>query len=198
MTLQNNLNDDENALEGDLLGLIIAVLILVIGLALSGTAESAEKDTSLLLAKSCVSEISFRKSPRECFLMWEINGRHAALRGRTIDSQARKYNSYWKIPKKRRKRNWIAGLDRSGDSPALWPLSYDWEKYKGAWMRTVAAADLFLEEWNDGTYNHRCPQADDYGAPGMDIPKTPCSRPTKCYKGRTLQRYWDSRGCKKK
>jgi len=170
----------------------ITIFIIVVSLIIADkVVYGCEKDVALLLAKTCVAEIGFRKNPQECLVMWEINGDNAKKRGRTIERQTLLFNAYWKIPKKKRKRNWIAGLNRTNDKPALWPKSYDWSKYKNRWNAYVNAADQFENNWVNGSHKRLCPQASDYGAPGIDTPKHACARVTKCLRGKTAQRYWD-------
>lgn len=116
----------------------------------------------LLLAQTCVAEISFQRDPSECILMWEVNERNARLRNRSLRKQTLLYNSYWKSTEQRNRRPWIQHL-KGREQPKHWPERLKWKWHVKMWLRYVKAAREFLD-----TKNKRvpiCPAAYDYGAP---------------------------------
>lgn len=140
---------------------------------------------SLLLAQTCVAEIGFQKSPRECVLMWQTNQVQAAQRGRTLYLQARLYNNYWIGRHSRARRPWIRELTYSGQKPRQWPAGASWVKYRPRWLKYVSAADGFVK----GRYKKRyCPAASHYGAPHERRNKK--MKRVMCFGGNTKQWYW--------
>ena len=119
-----------------------------------------ETSLVLLLAQTCVAEISFHKDTTECTLMWEIAERR---RGRqTLEQHIRKYNSYWKSTKQRNARLWIAELD-GDEKPLHWPRYLPWKLHLKMWKRYKRAARSFLKtrKWR----KQICKRAIDYGGP---------------------------------
>ena len=156
-----------------------------------GLAERHRKhqmETALLLARTCVAEISFQNSPAECAAMWWVNRKLASKRRRSIVVQTRKFNSYWKSPEQRARRPWIAFLELSQVKPKLWPKRLSWGAHRVRWATYVQASVDFV----DGKRPDPCPPAFDYGAPG-EIPqgaKSGYLRKIQCLQGETLQWYW--------
>lgn len=138
----------------------------------------------LLLAQTCVAEISFQKDPTECIVMWEINERAAKASKRTLKKQTLLYNSYWKSRKQRNARKWIMFLEHD-EEPKHWPKGLRWKYHKHLWLKYVRAARTFL-----ATRHKReplCPHAVQYGGP-QEYPRMYLER-TVCVAG-ALQWYW--------
>jgi len=145
-----------------------------------------ELSVALVLAQTCVAEIGFQGTADECLVMWEVNKRVSALRGRSLLAQTKLYNAYWRSESQRRRRPYVERLGRSGDKPIGWPRKLRWDRYRDRWLLYVRSADLFVS----GKTNELCPQAIDYGAPS-EIPKMrEKMRRINCLGGRTLQWYW--------
>lgn len=117
---------------------------------------------TILLAQTCVAEISFQKDTTECVLMWEINQRNAELRNRSLRKQTLLYNAYWRSTEQRNRRPWIQHL-RGSEEPKGWPKRLHWKYHKHLWLKYVKAANEFLRTIK--TRKAICPGALDYGAP---------------------------------
>ena len=100
----------------------------------------------LLLAQTCVSEISFPSKPIECVAMWEINAVNAARKRIDIVEQTHKFNAYWRIEARRIKRPWIQALTLEGEQPEGWPRKLLWERHRARWLRMGARARRFVLE----------------------------------------------------
>lgn len=139
----------------------------------------------LLLAMTCVAEISFVENPTECIIMWEINERSAKAANRSLRKQTLLYNSYWKSTKQRNKRKWIQFLTYK-DKPEHWPERLRWGVHKRLWLRYVKASREFLAS------RHKrvalCPHAFQYGGPS-EYPRSYMKR-IQCLPG-ALQWYWE-------
>lgn len=140
--------------------------------------------TAVLLAMSCVAEISFQKDPKECVVMWEINQRNAELKNRSLRKQTLLYNAYWRSTPQRARRPWIQHL-RGGEEPKHWPKRLKWKFHRHLWLNYVKAAREFLRTVK--TRKPICPSALDYGAP-KEYPAEYMERIV-CT-GNTLQWYW--------
>jgi hypothetical protein len=140
---------------------------------------------SLLLAQTCVAEISFQKDASECIVMWEVNKRNATARGRTIRKQTLLFNSYWRSKPQRARRPWIGLLTADGRKPMRWPKRLSWKAHRPRWLRYVQAANQFVL----GKLPEMCPQAVDYGAP-YETPNSVYRARVNCLGGKTKQLYW--------
>lgn len=151
---------------------------------------------ALLLARTCVAEISFTDDPRECEIMWTINQTRASAKKWSLEKQTKKFNSYWRCGKKKngykpkcyyqhRNRPWIKYLD-GPEKPKGWPSTMSWDIFCDKWLVMRAAAERFVASRKP--LYHGCDDAIDYGAPG----ETPSGNVqlVKCLDGRTKQRYW--------
>ncbi|MHC4648700.1 MAG: hypothetical protein ACYTBJ_24860, partial [Planctomycetota bacterium] len=149
-------------------------------------------ELALLLAMTCVAEISLQKDPTECVLMWQINQETAERRGVTLQDQTLAFNAYWD-PRSKDNRHWIAELDEDGTRPPSWPgESVSWRIHRVRWLRYLKAAERFLV----APGKHQCPRAKDYGGAidgrhADDHPPRKCYRREKCLNGQTLQWYWN-------
>ncbi len=75
----------------------------------------------LLLAQTCVAEITFPAKPVECVAMWEINAVNASRKGIDIVEQTHAFNAYWRIESRRESRPWVQTLTLEGTEPEGWP-----------------------------------------------------------------------------
>jgi len=139
---------------------------------------------ALLLAQTCVAEISFGKDVSECVLMWQINADNAERKGRTLRHQTLLYNGYWKSPKQQQNRAFIKEL-RDDKKPKSWPANMGWKRHRPMWMAYLTAALNFIEKPPN---NHLCPGAIDYGAVG-ECPGNGKEQ-YRCLDGNTKQIYW--------
>ncbi len=160
---------------------------------------------ALLLAQTCVAEISLQPTPAECVLMWDINGRAARAREIPIETQTRRFNAYWRSSKQRAQRPWIARLQRSGSKPEGWPDGALWERNIDRWLLYLERADVFVVEFRSGaplrragkadTYGARCDDDEQKGRYTCDVPPCPEAAFVPLFGGRTLQAYWDVGPC---
>ena len=151
----------------------------------------------LLLAQTCVAEISLQKDPSECAVMWSINARTAERRQVTLKQQTLEYNAYWDKRSKDR-RLWIGNLKDSYAMPEGWPGSEkSWKARAGLWMAYLDKAVEFIL-WPPERL--LCPRAGSYGGtPGDGIgadDEAPCpeARRVRCMRGE-LQAYWNVTRC---
>lgn len=152
---------------------------------------------ALLLAATCAAEVSLQPEPRECAIMWHRQANKVGGVGPGLESQVRRFHSYWRSPEQQARRPWILEL-AEGRVPTVYPGN--WKRDSERWKDYVLAAHEFLE----GTLPDPCPKADDYGArcgdehiPGRatcDHPPKACYVPVSC--GDTLQQYWDAKPCR--
>ncbi len=155
----------------------------------------------LLLAQTCVAELSFPAGTEECAAMFEVNARNAARRGIGIAQQTREFNAYWHSPKQQAQRPWIAHLTLDGTQPAQWTTHLPWERRKGSWEAVVARARVFVRDYPRGRHRSVCPGADDYGGNPDDERGAEDSKPcpealrVACIPG-SLQVYWRLAGCR--
>lgn len=155
----------------------------------------------LLLAQTCVSEVSFPAKPIECVAMWEINAVNARRKGIDIVEQTRKFNAYWRIAKRRIARPWVQTLTLDGEQPEHWPRKLLWERHRGRWLRIVARARQFVREYPQGLHRRVCRGADDYGGDPDDGKHADDAKPCRdavritCIPG-SLQAYWRLAGCR--
>lgn len=155
----------------------------------------------LLLAQTCVAEISFPTDTVECVAMWEVNARNAARRGIDIAQQTREFNAYWRSSAQRARRPWIARMGLGGAEPPGWPAHLPWGRHAGRWRAVVARARQFVQDYPAERHRSVCPGADDYGgdpddARGAEDDK-PCPEAIRltCIPG-ALQAYWRLAGCR--
>jgi hypothetical protein len=166
---------------------VLAALVVSVG---DVRAQGRQEKLAVLLAATCVAEISFQHSTRECQIMWKVNTRNAIRKGRGLYRQTILFNSYWQSRTLQARRPWIAHLN-SGRRPHLWPRRWRWSAHKEIWLSYLKAAREHVRRPLSGV--DHCPRAIDYGAPG-EIPGGPVV-PIDC--GGTLQQYWGFRGVKK-
>lgn len=158
-------------------------------------------DLVLLLAMTCVAEIDLQDSPAECVAMWSVNERTARRRDISLAVQTRAYNAYWRNPRARAGRPWIAELDTSGNAPEHWPSKRSWKRSQPLWDAYVDAAEQFVAGAFAGSSGLVCPAADHYGGiPGDGLhadDAAPCAgaRRVHCLPGER-QAYWAVRGCR--
>lgn len=142
----------------------------------------AETALILLLARTCVAEISFQKEPTECIIMWEINER---IRGkRSLYDQTLLFNAYWRSTKQRNSRPWIQELD-GDEKPKHWPMYLPWKMHLKFWKKYKKAAARFVRtrRWR----KQSCKKAINYGGP-VEWPKQDMIR-IYCLQG-ARQWYW--------
>jgi len=155
----------------------------------------------LLLAQTCVSEISFPSKPVECVAMWEINAVNAARKRIDIVEQTHKFNAYWRIEARRIKRPWIQALTLEGEQPEGWPRKLLWERHRARWLRIVERSRRFVLEFPQGKHRRVCPGADDYGGDPDDGKHADDAKPCRdavrltCIPG-AHQAYWRLAGCR--
>ncbi len=166
---------------------ILALAIVLLALDAVSAEKRGQAPLDLLLARTCIAEISFQPDPAECLLMLHINLVNAQNRGRSLHLQTRRFNGYWKSPKQKRSRPWIKYLTDESQ-PEKWPRNIDWNQYRDRWLMHLEAVRGFIE--NPG--EHPCPLAIDYGA-HHERPKARVRR-IQCLDGNTKQRYWKMKG----
>ncbi|MCH6551212.1 MAG: hypothetical protein IH804_04265 [Planctomycetes bacterium] len=155
----------------------------------------------LLLAQTCVAEITFPKTTVECVAMWEINANNAVRKGIDIVEQTHAFNAYWRIESRRRARPWVQGLTLEGARPEGWPPHLNWERHRGRWLQIVARARRFVDEFPRGKHRRVCHGADDYGGDPDDGKAANDAKPCEdavritCIPG-SLQAYWRLAGCR--
>lgn len=155
----------------------------------------------LLLAQTCVAEISFPSGTDECVAMWEVNARNAARRRVDIFQQTREFNAYWRSSEQRAQRPWVGELALDGAQPAQWPAHLSWERHRGRWGAVVERAGQFVLDYRLGRHRAVCPGADDYGGDPDDDAgaedSAPCPEAIRltCIPG-ALQAYWRLAGCR--
>ncbi len=142
---------------------------------------------ALLLAQTCVAEISFQIDTRECQVMWHVNNANAKKRGLSLAEQTRQFNTYWRSEIRRARRPWIKYLNANLTKPKHWPATISWKNHKDRWRRYLDAARKFVR--TDRHLKRPCLQALDYGSQ-TDVPKNKNYILTRCLGGNTKQRYW--------
>ncbi|MCP4604513.1 MAG: hypothetical protein GY847_28995 [Proteobacteria bacterium] len=157
--------------------LFVWALLAVVTLSWNSWAD----DTALMLARTCVAEISFKGTVEECRLMIEVNAHNARDRGRTLKRQTLLFNSFWKVRRQQKKRPWIKYLTGRAP-PKYWPRQYRWEVHRDKWMSYLNTAIDFVKN----PTGRSCAGVIDYGAP-REIPASNLRR-ADC--GETLQWYW--------
>ena len=155
----------------------------------------------LLLAQTCVAEISFPFKTTECVAMWEINARVAARRQVDIIEHTLQFNAYWRSASQRGVRPWIGALSLDDAKPEGWPAKLSWDAHRGRWRAVVARARQFVRDYPRGLHRSVCPGADDYGGDPDDErgaeDSAPCPEALRltCIPG-ALQAYWRLAGCR--
>jgi len=157
-----------------------------------------DDDLALMLARTCVAEISLQRGNAECMIMLSIQRARAERRGISLRKQVEAFHP---IHRKRRDgswyRNkarhfWVRGLTADGAQPRAWrEVDGDWSKHRGAWLAMLDAVRAFLR----GATLNPCPRAQDYGgrcevATGACDPPGPLHVRVQCLDGDTAQAYW--------
>jgi len=169
--------------------LLSALAALVVSLG-DVRAQGRGERLARLLAQTCVAEISFQHSTRECKIMWKINAKNAVKKRRGQYLQTKLFNGHWgdnpESARLRAARPWIANLS-DGRRPRHWPRRLRWEAHRAIWLRYLEAAREHVRRpFSDPDH---CPGAVDYGAPG----EVPRGNLVLIDCGDTLQRYWAER-----
>lgn len=152
----------------------------------------AELNLILILAQTCAAEVGFTdwsEDSDECVLMWEINDRNSKIKKpkRSLATQTKLYNSYWKYSKENRPRPWIAYLNYEGSKPKYWPKKLKWSNHMYIWLNYLHNAEKFVKERRQSTYKpKRCALASEYGGKN----ERPKGKYVQVNCGNTKQRYW--------
>jgi hypothetical protein len=143
----------------------------------------------LLLARTCIAEVGFHVSEKECVLMLQINESNAIRKHWTLKQQTLNYNQYWVTIAHQKARPWIRNLEGKNE-PLGWPRNLLWKRHVKKWLSIKEAARKFVYGLRYSVDKHAklCPAAIDYGAT-TDIPP-PNRMRVRCLGEKTKQRYY--------
>lgn len=117
---------------------LMAVLMYVLEV------SSAEPDTGLWLARSCVGEAGFHSGRSgECAAIGHIYQKRSEAAGVDFYSTMRAYSSAIK-PRGNKNRQWVFDLRRDGSEPLNWPKNLNWLAYRADWMHTLNTSDMLI------------------------------------------------------
>ncbi len=165
----------------------LTVIVVVATVLLIAALTSAREDSALVLARGCAAEIGLRGRLDECALMYSILLAKTDKGG--LPELVERYNSLFGRPKS--SRGWILRLDSDGTRPRGWPSNLSWPHYRSDWVDMYHDAQWFLLD----TPPHPCPEANQYGSHGDEVPA--CWQRQWCGKpgGYWAQVYWKMQRC---
>jgi hypothetical protein len=122
------------------LGAILLATALAAYLAtLAAIAYGQEPDAALLLARTCVSERSWRTDTSDCAAIYEVALARSTSRGTTLARALRdlspRLHGTGPIP-----RPWLRDLQPDGDRHRHWPRGASWARRRPEWLATYQEA----------------------------------------------------------
>lgn len=146
---------------------------------------------ALFMSQTCVAEIDFQDTPRECVCMWAINDRTAHRVGRTWKEHTMRYNTYWRSAYAQARKPWILELNAEGGKPQNWPKRLHWPARREMFLRYVQAARRYLKGFRPGW---TCGRARHYGSLADGAP---CAKALEVYVDiKFEQMYWQTFPCR--
>lgn len=133
-----------------LLGIALAAYIATLAAIAHGQADD-DCEACLLLARTCVSERSWRVDTADCGAIFAVALHRSTSRGITMARALRdlspRLHGTGPIP-----RPWLRYLEPGGSRPRMWPRGASWARRRVQWLQTYQEASELVA----GSRAHPC------------------------------------------